>query len=163
MNLSFTDSVGHQKAIAALATYRDITQAKEFMAEQGYNLSEAALETVRRNKADEIEEARRELAPMMELKLTNDLLAETVRVTSVIDRAVRRTERLLERDAISDPAKAARDLGQLRTQAIDKRLALEGRPTQIIEKRSPDEILAKLEALGVVKQVDVESTAEEDE
>ena len=163
VNLSFTDSMGHQKAIAALATYPDITQAKEFMAEQGYNLSEAALETVRRNKADEIEEARREVAPRLEAQLTGDMLDDARKITVAMDLAIQRTEERLRRNIEADPSRVLRDLSQVRTQAIDKRLALEGRPTQIIEKRSPDEILAKLEALGVVKQVDVESTAEEDE
>ena len=163
-SLSRQNPVAREMAIAALAAHSDMQEAKDYLErEHGYGeISIPRLESYRNNCGTEIEEARRELAPMMELKLTNDLLAETVRVTSVIDRAVRRTERLLERDAISDPAKAARDLGQLRTQAIDKRLALEGRPTQIIEKRSADEILAKLEAMGIAKRVDVESTAEED-
>ena len=164
-HLARQDPVSREMAIAALAAHKDLQQAKDYLErEHGYKeISIPRLESYKGACSTEIEEARRELAPALELELTNNMLDEARRVTSVIDLAVRRTERLLERDAISDPAKAARDLGQLRTQAIDKRLALEGRPTQIIEKRSPDEILAKLEALGVVRQVDVESTAEEDE
>ena len=80
-----------------------------------------------------------------------------------MDLAIQRTEERLRRNIEADPSRVLRDLSQVRTQAIDKRLALEGRPTQIIEKRSPDEILAKLEALGVVRQVDVEATSEDDD
>jgi hypothetical protein len=161
-NLTRENPVSEQTAIAAMAAYPDINDAKDYLErESGFcEVSVARLEQIKSYKAADLEEARRELAPLHESKLTNDMLDEARRVTSVIDLAVRRTERLLERDAVSDPAKAARDLGQLRTQSIDKRLALEGRPTAIIEKRSAEEILSKLEALGIAKRVDV--TVEED-
>ena len=163
-HLARQNPVDEQLAINAMAAHETVEEAKDYLErEHGYGeLSVAKLEQIKRFKAADLEDARRELAPLRESKLTNDMLDEARKVTDIIDLAIRNTQRLLERDVISDPAKAARDLGQLRTQSIDKRLALEGRPTQIVEKRSPDEILAKLEALGVVKQVDVEATAEED-
>jgi hypothetical protein len=161
-NLTRWNPVDESLAISMMAAYPDIQEAKEHLEQDhGYEeLSEANLKQIKGHKAADLEEARRELAPLHESKLTNDMLDEARKATSIIDLAIRNTQRLLERDVISDPAKAARDLGQLRTQSIDKRLALEGRPTAIIEKRSAEEILSKLEALGVAKRVDV--TVEED-
>jgi hypothetical protein len=60
---------------------------------------------------------------------------------------------LLNEGRIPDPSRVARDISQIRTQGIDKRLALQGRPTQIQANRSVDELVRALEGLGVAKQV----------
>jgi hypothetical protein len=45
------------------------------------------------------------------------------------------------------------------TQATDKRLAVQGRPTQITEHRDVAEIVRRLQAIGVIEVID--STAED--
>ncbi len=153
-----------QQAIVALAAFPDDKKALEFLRGQKISATEKGLASLRRNKAKEIQQAKEEIAPRLEAELTGDRLDEARRATAVIDMAVGLVEKRLVNTPhlIMDPSRVARDLAQLRTQGIDKRLALEGRPTTIVEKRSPDEILAKLEALGVAKRVDVESTAIEE-
>jgi hypothetical protein len=44
-------------------------------------------------------------------------------------------------------------VAQVASQAIEKRLAIQGRPTQIVEHRDVAEIVRALEALGVVEVV----------
>lgn len=153
--------VGYEEAIVALATFPDLEQAKAFLAQQKITATVKGLETLKVKKAAEIAECRKEIAPKLEAELTGDMLDEARYATRVIDMAIRRTEERLAKNMVADPARVARDLSQLRTQAVDKRLALEGRPTAIVEKRSPEEILARLEAMGVARRVDVETTADE--
>ena len=106
---------------------------------------------------------REQLAPrFVEAKLAEDLLQEAGSATEAIAFAVEQTYERLAKGEIADPARAARDLSQIETQAVDKRLALQGRPTQISEHRSPDEIVRALEGMGVVKKVDAEGTAIEE-
>jgi hypothetical protein len=155
------DPVGYNKALVAIATYPNTDEAKAYIEDQGYSkVSVAALETIKRNKGDEIEKVRRELAPKLEGTLVSDLGDEARRATAIIELALQRTEERLRTNVVSDPSRVARDISQLRTQAIDKKLALEGRPTSITETRSHEEVLRSLEAMGVVKQVEVKQVTE---
>lgn len=160
--LHFKDAVGHELAITAVAANDgDLGAAVRDMATAGYEVTEAAMATVARNKSTEVAETRQQLAPKLEKLLTADLLDESMRATQVIGMAIQRTEERLVANMVADPSKVARDLAQVRTQGIDKRLALEGRPTSITESRSPDEIVRALEGMGVAKQVAIEGTAVE--
>ncbi len=130
--------------------------------EHHLKVSRATLERWRDKNYDRYEELRKEMAPKLEAELAEDMLANAHLAMNAERVAIEQAHQHLVEGKVNEPTRWARDLSQAKTQAIDKRLALEGRPTQIVEKRSPDEILAKLEALGVAKRVDVESTAIED-
>ncbi len=159
--LHYKDPVTEEQALAALAAYPDDEDAKACLESQDIKVSALMLANKRVSSATKIEEIRKQIAPKLEGQLTGDLLDEARHATVVIEMAIKRTEERLEKNMIVDPSRVARDLSQLRTQAIDKRLALEGRPTSITESRSADEMIRALESMGVARQVTIESTAEE--
>lgn len=160
--LHYKDAIGYELAVSALAANEgDLAATRTDMRNAGYEISEAGLATIVNSKSTQIVEARQQMAPELERLLTADLLDESTRLTTVIGMAVQRTEERLVANTIADPAKVARDLSQIRSQAIEKKLSLEGRPEKITESRSPEEIVRALEGLGVARQVTIESTAEE--
>lgn len=160
-SLSYKDALGHELARTAIAAYPTLERAKEYMESQNYNLSMPALETVQRNQVEKIAEIRKDLAPQREGRLADDLLSTAEEAQEVTRTAVSKARRLLEEGRVPDPARMARDLQQITTQAVDKRLALQGRPTQITEKRNVDELVRALESLGVAQQADVTVPAEQ--
>lgn len=160
--INYKDRVAEDEMVVALATFPDDEKALAFLESQNLKTTVKQLANKRISKKDEIEQLRREIAPKLEEQLTGDMLDEARYATTVIDMAIRRTEEALRRNIVADPARVARDLSQLRSQAIDKRLALEGRPTSITETRNQDEIIRSLEGMGVAKQVAIEATAVED-
>ncbi len=164
--LSYKDPITEEQAIVALATFPDDEKVLEVLKDQGIRTTVKQLENKRISSAERIAQARKEIAPKLEATLTGDMLdlsrlaveLETV----ALDRCLKKLQASQFAATPETLAKIAREVSQVKTQNVDKRLALEGRPTTIVEKRSPDEILAKLEALGVAKRVDVESTAIEE-
>ena len=54
-------------------------------------------------------------------------------------------------------SKIARDLADVQSKAVDKKLSLEGRPSQITEVRDVADIVRALEAKKVITQIEVES------
>jgi hypothetical protein len=162
--LSYKDTYGQELAYASLAACDgDLGEAVVWMGQAGYKVTEEHLRTIRLSRSAEIEQARARIAPKVEAALTSDLLDESVKLTAVIDAAVEHSAELLEQGRVMDPAKMARDLSQVRNQAIEKRMSLEGRPTSITEVRKPEEIIRALEAMGVATQGVIEATATEEE
>jgi hypothetical protein len=102
---------------------------------------------------------RQELAPQIEGRLANDLLDNAERASAVIGVAIERTQELLDAGKVAEPSRVARDLSQVVAQSIDKRLAIQGRPTQITEHSDVGDIIRKLQAIGVIEIID--STAED--
>jgi hypothetical protein len=105
------------------------------------------------------EKRRQELAPQIEAELANNLLDNAQRASAVITVAIAKTEELLEAGKVGDPARVARDLSQVVAQSVDKRLSIQGRPTQITEHRDIGEIVRQLQAKGVIEVID--GTAED--
>jgi hypothetical protein len=97
---------------------------------------------------------REELAPQLEGMFANDLLDNARMATLAVKLAIEKTEELLTAGKVGDPSRIARDLSQVMAQSLDKRLAVQGRPTQIVENRDVGEILRKLQALGVIEVVE---------
>lgn len=154
---------------SALIAYPDDMDAADFMEEHGYTISSQKVAVYRKRVAHPHSPlfagfvARRdELAPVLEGALTHNLLTGTLRASVAVNSAVDRAQKMLDEGRVADPARFARDLQQVVAQGTDKRLAMEGRPTQIVEKRDTNEILRSLEGMGVVRQVDVETTSEDD-
>jgi hypothetical protein len=162
-----TKDVDMELLYAALIAYPANLDACQFMAEHRYDISEAKMDVYRRrcsNPATPLFEGyqkrREQLAPRLEARLADDMLANAQRATNAEAYCIERIEDLLKEDRVQDPSRVARDLSQIRTQSIDKRLALQGRPTAITEHRSVDELARSLVAMNVAEIV--ESTAEED-
>ena len=95
-----------------------------------------------------------ELAQVKEGVFANDVLDNAARAMLVIGLAVKKTQELLESGLVADPARVARDLSQVVAQSTDKRLAVQGRPTQITEHRDVGEIVRALEAMKVVQVIE---------
>lgn len=152
-----------EKAFTAMILTGSLADAVDVLREQGFTTTEDTLEQLRSHnlRRERYEARRNELAPVLEGMLANDLLDTARLATTVEHLAITKTWELLQTGRITDPSvasKVARDLSQVRTQSIDKRLAIQGRPTQITEHRTMSEILRQLRALKVVEVID--STAE---
>ena len=159
-----TDELGVNEVLAALVVYPTVAQAKAFVEEQGYKIDRRKMEAWRdRRFPERYREIRKELAPQLEAELAEDHLTNARLASMVVRSALGRTQDMLDEDKVVDPSRVARDVQQVGTQAIDKRLALQGRPTSIVEKRSTDEIVRQLEALGVARQVDVVAQSTEED
>ena len=148
-----------EKAFTAMILTDSLNQAVDVLKEQGFTTTEATLEQLRSHnlRRERYEQRRNELAPVLEGMHANDLLDTARLATTVGNLAIAKTKELLETGQIRDPAvasKVARDLSQVSTQSIDKRLAVQGRPTTITEHRDVREIVRALEALKVVQVID---------
>ncbi|HXJ92638.1 MAG TPA: hypothetical protein VMT20_07120 [Terriglobia bacterium] len=160
---AWKDDVSVDMAMTALVAYPDLNDAVEFMAEQGFSISPQNMNAIRNRCIapgspvhQKFVDRQKELAPQLEKLYADRLLDQARMSTAVAALAVEQTRERLERGQIQDPSRVARDLQQVASQAVDKRLTLEERPTQIVERRTPDEILAKLEAMGVAKRVELD-------
>lgn len=161
-----TKDVDMELLYAALIAYPKDLDACKFMAEHEYDISEAKMDVYRRRCSNPttplfegFQKRREQLAPRLEAKLADDMLANAMRATNAEAFCIERIEEMLEEGRVQDPSRVARDLSQIRTQAVDKRLALQGRPTQITEHRDVSELVNALVGMKVAEVVD--STAEE--
>jgi hypothetical protein len=154
----------HERAVTALIVCPSVEDAVEALKNQGITTTVAKLEVMRDKVPSFMEryqERRQELAPILEGILANDLLDNARRSTVAVNLAVQKTQELLEAGKVQDPSRVARDLSQVMSQQVEKRMSIQGRPTQIVEHRDVNQILAGLQALGVVKVDAIESTADE--
>lgn len=157
-----------EKAFTTMILTPSLADAVDVLREQGFTTNEDTLEQLRSHnlRRERYEARRNELAPVLEGMHANDLLDTARLATTVGNIAIAKTKELLENGQIRDPAvasKVARDLSQVSTQSIDKRLAVQGRPTQITEHRDHREILRALQAMGVAQIVDGTAVEEPDE
>lgn len=151
-----TDDLAVEEVLTAIVAYPTLGMAKEFLQEHGIRTDIAKLKAWRDRKyADRYQAKRKELAPKLEAMLADDMLSNARLASEVEKLAIEATAKILKSGKAQDPSRTARDLKQIQTQGIDKRLALEGRPTQIHESRNVDELVRALESLGVARQVEV--------
>jgi hypothetical protein len=143
-----------EQALAAIAAYPRASEAQEFLKAQGIEMSPSTIKKYKYEYYDRLAEIRKQLAPRIEATLADDMLDNARLATEVERLAIERTQELLDSGMCQDPSRVARDLSQIRTQAVDKRLALEGRPTQITAHRDIDEVVRSLESMKVIKQVE---------
>ena len=64
-------------------------------------------------------------------------------------KALQKTEVMLDRDEVKDPAGTARNTATTVGILVDKKMAFEGRPTSVIKHLSGLEALRKLEQYGI--------------
>lgn len=77
---------------------------------------------------------------------------ETAQLAAMTERlAIERTHADLEMGECKDPARAARDLSNIKATNIEKFLTLTGRPTTITRVETPAELMAALVGDGVFK------------
>jgi hypothetical protein len=90
------------------------------------------------------EELREKYAAKIEGKLANDMLDAVRRSTEGATLATEVAIERLKEGKDEDPARTAANLSTVSAKMTDKRLAMQGRPTQITETRGPEEMLRNL-------------------
>ena len=152
--LSNKNQVHVDLALATMAACPTLEEAVMHLHEEhGITTTEKILEVCKRFHIEEYEKIRNQLAPLVEQSFANDMLGVASMATQVEQVAVEHTMDLLKKGKIADPSRVARDLADVKAKNTDKRLAIQGRPTSIVEKRSVEDIWQQLEKMGVVEQV----------
>jgi len=103
------------------------------------------------------EEQRRLLAPLKEVTLAHDFLDNSLEGSSVVKLALEKLTKVLEKNEmpVQYLSRVARDVADVQAKAVDKRLAIEGRPSRVVEHRDAAEIIRALEQKRVLKSIDV--------
>lgn len=162
--LSEKNDVDVQKTLTAMVMFETLPEVVSYLQDEGITTSVEKLEVWRdRMYAERLQKRREELAPVIEARLAADMLDNATLASDVTRLAIEKTRDMLESGRVLDPSRVARDLSQVATQAVDKRLALQGRPTKIVEHRDIGEIVRALEGMGVVQaEPAIDSTAIEE-
>ncbi len=153
--LSRTWETGDQLALTAIAAHPTLAQAVEYLKDaENIVTTEKALSSKAHYYKAELEEIREQLAPRVEAIRANDMLDNAGLATELERMCMERLQTQLEQGRVKDPARVARDLADLKAKNVDKRLAVQGRPTQITETRNLAEIVKALQGLGVAEVID---------
>lgn len=148
-------------ALSVIAATPTLEEASERLQEHGTTVSPEKLAVFARKYPDRLAAAQAQVAPRVEALAAGKMLDVTHLALAATEAAVVRTQERLADGVVSDPSKVARDLADVTAKMVDKRLALQGRPTQIVENRDVGEIVNALVAMKVATRVDAETTAEE--
>jgi hypothetical protein len=97
------------------------------------------------------EELREKVSQGRENTLANNYLDAAHAATEVAMMAVEAARGRLESGRDEDPGRTAANLARVAQSATDKRLSLQGRPTQITETRDLGAILRSLAAKGIIE------------
>lgn len=109
------------------------------------------LTTLAKIRPKEYEELRAKIVPLKEQTLTHNMLDNALYASDVTRVAMEQLMGRLEEGKIPPEylSRVARDVQDVQAKAIDKKLALEGRPSVITESRTAPEIIKKLESMGL--------------
>jgi hypothetical protein len=139
MNLMFT----------AIAMFPTLEHASVYLkTEQNLLASPAKMEVLMRRFPEQAQEAAERVAPLREAQLTQGMLNNADLANRVEMLAIQTTEQFLQEGRVADPSRVARDLADVKAKNIERRLALQGRPTTINENRDVGDILRALAALA---------------
>jgi hypothetical protein len=150
------NEVDMEIVLSAMAYHPTLQQTSNYLlTEHGMQVSVAKLGVLQNKHWERYEKVRAQLAGRIETGRAHDMLGVAGLCTEVEQAAIVRTSEMLAEDRIQDPSKVARDLADVKAKNIDKKLALESRPSQIVETRNTDEIIRALEGMNVVKRVEI--------
>lgn len=150
--LSRNNDFDVERAVTAIIVSPTLEDAVEALKQQGKTTTVGTLRTWRDNDPltrQRYEERRKQLVPQLETRFANDLLDSSRRATLVTRLAIDQTRELLNAGEVRNPSRVARDLAQVTAQSIEKRHAIQARPTQIVEHRDVNDIVRQLVAMGV--------------
>lgn len=136
-------------ALTALIAFAgNATGAVRYLKEQGKRAPSygTLLAWSRTKHWERYEELREKVAQNLENTLANDYLQAAQAATAAAGKAIRKAEERIDKDKDEDPARTAANLMSVARMATDKRLSLQGRPTQIHENRDATAILRGLVA-----------------
>lgn len=136
--------------MALIASGGNYAEASRFCATQGIMVPESTLRGwATDTHGVRYQKLREEWAPRIEGALAEQML-DNARAAAEVERmAIEAARAQLEDGSAKEPAKIARDLSQVKSQSVDKRLALQGRPTQVTENRGINEIVTALQGMKV--------------
>lgn len=161
--LSIRNDLDLEKAMTAMIVTDTLEDAVGMLQSDGYQTTVEFLKSIRNGPQlrERYEKRRNELAPMLEGEFANDMLDTGRRAALATRLAVEKTIEMFEAGQVRDPSRVGRDLSQISSQMVEKRLSLQGRPTQIVEHRDVNEIVRALQGMGVLQVEAIDSTAEE--
>ena len=163
-------------AVATRRTFsaEERTRALIVLASRAGNCAEASrelvaggvdvpVETLRGwKKTDEYERIRHDYGYKLEEYVIAEIRESMVEQSELERLALAKTREALENGDIKDPARAMRDISHAKGQNIDKLRVMTGRPTDITENRSLDELVRALASLGIAQVDSVDSTVIEE-
>jgi hypothetical protein len=154
--ISYENPVQIELALMALAASPTAKDAVAYLkAEHDIVCVESKLTGLARYHTEQYEELRQRIAPLKEKQLANNLLDNALYASDVTAQAIGQLQERIKYVKTDQLSRVARDLADVQAKAVDKRLALEGRPTVITETRSAPEIIRALESMRVVKPVEI--------
>jgi hypothetical protein len=147
MALSEEDVIAGMMAVIGTTSW---PEAVRVLKDEGRDIGESTLrQWCKETRAVQYEQLREQWAGKIEAQLANSLL-DNARLAAETERlAIEAAKTSLENKTAREPSKIARDLSQVKAQSVDKRLALQGRPTQITERRDLNEIVRALVGMKV--------------
>lgn len=138
------------RALICLASKAgNVAQALRDLKVDGLVVPEATLRGWR--DTDEYERIRQQYGYKLEEFMIAELRERMVEQSEVEKIALQKTREALENDEVRDPARTMRDVAHAKGQNIDKLRVMTGRPTDITENRSLDELVKALASLGIAK------------
>lgn len=149
-NQNPTDQELGLMALAASPTPED---ACEFLkTEHGLRTKPSILKTMSKRFPEQYEELRAKIVPLKEKTLAHNMLDNGLYASEATRIAMDQLVQRLQENRIPPEylSRVARDIADVQTKSVDKKLALENRPTVITETRSAPEILRKLQDMGVI-------------
>ena len=115
---------------------------------EGLDVSDRTLRDWSYRYPERLEQLRAEQAHKVEERIVEEC-RNTATLAATVERAGLTADlEKIEKGDARDPSTSARNASVVKGINIDKMLALSGRPTQIIEKRNPAEIMRKLKQLA---------------
>lgn len=144
------------RAITVLALHNGNTKLTVQVVKEQFGLNMTA-ESIRRWRNSELREKYEQLVADQgdQTQAVINEVMETARLAAQAERlAIEKTLHMLTLDGdkgIKDPARAARDLAHIKATNVEKFLTLSGRPNVIVETQNPDDAMAELVRMGVLK------------
>lgn len=136
-------------AVIAHTSYADAVRA---LKADGRDINEETLRRwCRETKTVQFEKLREEWSGKIEAQLANNFLDNARLAAEVERKALEMSKEQLDKGQVREPSKMARDVSQVKAQSVDKRLALQGRPTNITERRDIGEVVKALVGMKVLK------------
>ncbi len=147
---TYTDEQQTRGLLALVACAGSASAAAQALEQQGHPIPVSTLRTWTATRRDELDGLRDRYAPQLEEEIVRQLRDLALYAPRVQRKAIELAEERLDAGKDINPAQTAASLAKVAANATDKLLALTGRPTQITEHRSVEEITRGLVAAGVL-------------
>ena len=136
------------RALLELAVTGSSVEAHRNLAAEGLAVNDRTLREWKYKYAARYEQLRTEHAAKVEERIVEQCRNTAALAASVERAGLTADLEKIEKGDARDPSTSARNASVVKGINVDKMLALSGRPTQIVEKRDPAEIMRKLKQLA---------------